>query len=923
MSVVEVLDSNVIGAGTMATRTKKARSLSLLDLLSRLSHATACRLLGSEGASLLQEGGKVDLDPGNDATLSGEALVVRTPDATVTITRSTAAVSRLAIRCSAGCAGPCAHGGAALSLVLEEKMALGLSAPPFERIPIESLTEAELVERALADRAERARTERMRMRAADAETPWTDYTLTSAASGKTYRVALRGTERGVSYCSCPDFRKNTLGTCKHILYALGRVKRRFPASALSEPYRRADFSVYLRYGEVLELRLGVPETMDRATATVVRPLLDVAISDLHDLVRRMKRLAALGHDVRVYPDAEAYLDEKLLAERLEARAAELRADPAGHPLRRSLLKTELLPYQVDGIAFAVGAGRAILADDMGLGKTIQGIGVAELLAREAGIRRVLVICPTSLKSQWHREIARFSDRDAQLVTGGAASRATQYAGAPFFTICNYEQVLRDYLAIERVEWDLLILDEGQRVKNWEAKTSRVVKSLRSRFALVLTGTPLENRLDDLYSVIEVVDDRRLGPAFRFLNRHRMTDERGKVLGYKNLGELRERLAGVLLRRTRADVLKELPPRTTKMVRVPPTEEQRDLHDAYMRVVSTIVRKSYITEMDLLRLQKALLMCRMVANSTFLVEKCAPGYSTKLEELARIVDRLAAEDGRKVVLFSEWTTMLGLIEPLLEARGIGFVRLDGSVPQKKRADIVRAFERDPKCMFFLTTNAGSTGLNLQVADTIINVDLPWNPAVLEQRIARAHRMGQTRPVQVLVLITEGTIEERLLATLSGKHELALAALDPESEVDVVELSSGMEELRSRLEILLGAQPEAPLDVSEAQRVDDEARALARKDRVAAAAGDLLAGALALLGELVPDAPRTEATTRLEREIGASLAECVEVDERGDARLTIRLPRGASAGDAAGAHLATIASLAKTLARLAAAETETST
>lgn len=899
----------------MGTRTKKPRSLSLRDLLSRLGHAAACKLLGSEGPSLLLEGGKVDLDPGRDATLSSTELTVRMPGATVSITRSSAAVGRLAVRCSAGCAGPCVHAGAALSLVLEEKMALGLSAPPVERTPIESLSEEELVERALADRAERARTERMRMRAGNAKTPWTDYTLTSAASGKTYRVALRGTERGASYCSCPDFRKNTLGTCKHILYVLGRVRRRFSPSALSKPYRRTDFSVYLRYGEGLELRLGTPHAMDAAAEAVVRPIVDSAITDLHDLVRRMKRLAAIGHDVRVYPDAEAYIDAQLLRERLEARAEEIRASPADHPLRRTLLHTELLPYQLDGIAFAVGAGRAILADDMGLGKTIQGIGVAELLAREAGIRRVLVICPTSLKSQWQREIARFSARDVQLVTGGAATRAAQYAEDCFFTICNYEQVLRDYLAIERVQWDLLILDEGQRVKNWEAKTSRVVKSLRSRFALVLTGTPLENRLDDLYSVIEVVDERRLGPAFRFLNRHRVTDERGKVLGYKNLGELRERLAGVLLRRTRADVLKDLPPRTTKMARVAPTEEQLELHNAHMRVVSTIVNKPYITEMDLLRLQKALLMCRMAANSTFLVDKRAPGYSTKLDELGRIVDRLAAEEGRKVVLFSEWTTMLGLIEPMLEARRIGFVRLDGSVPQKKRADLVRTFERDPTCMFFLTTNAGSTGLNLQVADTIINVDLPWNPAVLEQRIARAHRMGQTRPVHVVVLVTEGTIEENLLATLSGKHELALAALDPESEVDEVVLSSGMEELRSRLEVLLGAKPESPLDVSEARRVDEEARALARKERVAAAAGDLLAGALALLGELLPDAPRTDDTARLEREIGASLAECVELDERGDARLTIRLPR--AEGDAAAAHLATVANLAKTLARLASA------
>ena len=237
----------------------------------------------------------------------------------------------------------------------------------------------------------------------------------------------------------------------------------------------------------------------------------------------------------------------------------------------------MLPYQLDGIAFVLGAGRAILADDMGLGKTIQGIGVAELLAREASIKRVLIVCPASVKSQWRSEMGRFSSRDCQLVLGSAAERAAQYDNECFFTICNYEQVLRDIISIEKVTWDLIILDEGQRIKNWEAKTSRVIKGLKSPYALVLSGTPLENRLDDLFSVTEFIDDRRLGPSFRFFNRHRIVDEKGKVLGYKNLGDLRKRLQPILLRRTRAEVMQDLPPRTTEVMRIAPTEEQVDLH----------------------------------------------------------------------------------------------------------------------------------------------------------------------------------------------------------------------------------------------------------------------------------------------------------------------------------------------------------
>ena len=265
----------------------------------------------------------------------------------------------------------------------------------------------------------------------------------------------------------------------------------------------------------------------------------------------------------------------------------------------------------------------------------------------------------------------------------------------------------------------------------------------------------ENWLDEIVPVVQFVDDRRL-PPFRFFHRHRVVDEKGKVLGYKNLDQLRENLRPFLLRRTRDSVLQQLPPRTSEIVRIPPTDSQIELHNSHMRIVQMITRKAYISEMDLLRLQKALLMCRMSANSTFLVEKQPPGYSSKLEYLAELFDGLMAESDRKVLLFSEWTNMLNLIEPLLKTRKLDFVRLDGSVPQKKRQEIVNRFQTDPRCRLFITTNAGSTGLNLQAANTVINVDLPWNPAVSDSR-DRPHRMGQKQPVQVYVLVTEETIE----------------------------------------------------------------------------------------------------------------------------------------------------------------------
>lgn len=334
---------------------------------------------------------------------------------------------------------------------------------------------------------------------------------------------------------------------------------------------------------------------------------------------------------------------------------------------------------------------------------------------------------------------------------------------------------------------------------------------------------------------------------------------------------------------------QLPPRTTEIIRITPTGEQEELHDQHKRIVSQIVSKKFLTEMDLLRLRQALLMCRMTADSTFLVTKEEPGYSSKLEKLDELIANISAEKDRKVIVFSEWTTMLNLIEPILRKHKLEFVRLEGSIPQKKRQALVNTFQQEPDCRVFLTTNAGATGLNLQAANTVINVDLPWNPAMLEQRIGRAHRMGQKRPVQVFVLVTEGTIEETLLKTLSAKHQMALAALDASSNLDEVSVESGMEELKRRLEVLIGAKPEAAVDVSEKKRLESEVKEKSeQRERMSAAGGQLLASAFGFLAELVPQAANQEEAKKTSELLKQQLSECLDKDEQGRMRMIITLP-----------------------------------
>ena len=860
---------------------------SFKDQLSHLTFRQACKLLGPQGKTLILAGGKYEIDISDQVIFREDIFRLHLDGTVVSIFIDPEKEQKLHFSCSA-CNTTCEHMGAAVSLILEEKIPLGLAALPPERVPVESLSDEELVAQAINERAERAQNEKMRVKAIHKQTLWTDYVVTNTASGKSYRVALRGWERGESYCTCPDFRKNTLGTCKHILHVIGKVQTRFTKSVRETPMANKHICLYLKYGVDLELRLLTPENMDKTVLKLLQPIKDKSITDINDLLKRIRKIESKGEEVIIYPDAEEFINRALYTERVAKKVDEIRKNPKNHPLRKSLLNTELLPYQLDGIAFAVGAGRAVIADDMGLGKTIQGIGVAELLAQDADVSRVLVICPASLKSQWRLEIKRFSGQSCRIVLGTAEQRAKQYDNPAFFTVCNYEQVLRDMTPIENVKWDLIILDEAQRIKNWEAKTSQVVKSLKSPFALVLTGTPLENRLDDLFSIVEFIDDRRLGPAFKFFNRHRVADEKGKLLGYKDLDVLRKKLEPLLLRRTRGKVMKELPSRTTEIRRIPPTEEQLHINNAQRQIIQKIISKKYLSEMDLLRLQKALLICRMAADSTFLVDKQPPGYSSKLKELDDLLEELMAEDDRKIILFSEWTTMLNLIELILKKRNLNYVRLDGSVPQKKRQGLVHEFQNNPDCRLFITTNAGSTGLNLQAANTVINVDLPWNPAVLEQRIGRAHRMGQKRPVQVFLLVTENTLEENMLGTLSAKKELFLAALDPETETTSLDLASGMDALKKRLEILIGEKPEAALDESMKAAAEKEAESLERTERISKAGGQLLGAAFAFIGEMLPQQEASEQVLQLTDTFKDRLVECLEQGENGELKMTVTLP-----------------------------------
>ena len=481
----------------------------------------------------------------------------------------------------------------------------------------------------------------MTIKSTDTHTPWADYAVTSLLSGKTYKVALRGLKSGESYCSCPDFRSNTLGTCKHIMKVAASIKRKFTPRKLARPYQPRRIAVHLRYDREVTLRLVVPKTLPSAIDEIVRPLVGRPIADVRKLLAQLNRVETAGGQFHIFPDAEEFIQHQLHAERMRNLVAEIRRDPARHPLRESLLNVPLLPYQLDGVAFVVGSGRAVLADDMGLGKTIQGVGVAELLAREAGIRKVLVICPASLKSQWRNEIHRFcrsrcaADRRPHRRTRGAVFAMRASSRSAITSRC-----CATFGAIEKCAWDLIVSRRGATHQELgvedEPGDQGLILAIRAGAFRYTAGEPPRRTVFHRAVHRSIAG---LGRGFAFSISIESVDEKGKVLGYKHLDELRQRLKPVLLRRTRDSVRLELPERTTEIVRIPPSDEQKAIHDAHMQNVAAIVRKRYLTEMDLLRLRMSLLMCRMSADATFLVTKEKPNCSTQARPPGRIVRRL--------------------------------------------------------------------------------------------------------------------------------------------------------------------------------------------------------------------------------------------------------------------------------------------
>jgi SNF2 family DNA or RNA helicase len=537
-------------------------------------------------------------------------------------------------------------------------------------------------------------------------------------------------------------------------------------------------------GTVLPMQRLIELT--RANGGCYLPLGDAGFIALSaGLRRRLDELAGSG---AVQTDGSlrvSALAAGALAETIEDTAFD--ADPEGHARLGRLqqaqtlkvavpkaLQAELRPYQLEGFQWlarlAHWGGGACLADDMGLGKTVQAIAV---LLHRAAEGAALVVAPTSVCPNWLEEMARFAPTLNIRLFGGTERDSLMASVAAFdVVVCSYALLQQEIELLTSRRWHTVVLDEAQAVKNFATKRAQAVLKLSAEFRLATTGTPVENRLDELWMLFRFLNPGLLGSREDFNERFAVPIERRQDASAR--ASLKRLVAPFLLRRTKSEVLSELPPRTEIVQVVEPSEQERAFHEALRRSAVDAIASGRLSPeqrrfpvlVELTRIRRACCDPRLVAGDTGI-----DGLSgAKLDAFAELALELAA-GGHKALVFSQFVDYLRMLREKLDVLGFSYQYLDGSTAAADRGRAVRAFQSGEGDFFLLSLKAGAFGMNLTAADYVIIADPWWNPAVEDQAAGRAHRMGQQRPVTVYRLVVKDSVEERIMSLHRDKRVLA--------------------------------------------------------------------------------------------------------------------------------------------------------
>jgi hypothetical protein len=720
-----------------------------------------------------------------------------------------------------------------------------------------------------------------------------------------HHVLLVSLEPIEGSCSCPDFASASLGICAHLFLVAGSDGER--SAAVERPALRWDpVRPLTGTGDWLERLFWCdgPTTLTPRESRV-RRLFRASDGERSALPAGLvadprARLSAVAALIELV-GGRARLAEPAILPLLERDRQELtrraRGAIAPREIRRYLeaLEHKLLLYQGEGVRRFLERGRLLLADDMGLGKTVQAAAACRVLVASGRVRRGLIVVPASLDRQWRREWPRFTDVPLEVFEGRLRDRArTASRRGPAMLLVREEQLGRHLTQLVRFRPAIVVVDEPQRMRAGAAGVATHLAPLDARWRLVLTGGPVENRLDELAPLIDWIDESALQPRWRLASWHARRDgERSATAGARNGETLRLRLAPSVMRRTRRDVIEQLPARRDTVIATGLMPAQRTVHDQLDAPIARLAGKGAQGPLSQTELESLLsllgrqrIACNGMAQVDFpdvwpSIERRAPSgalldslASPKLGELRELVSAIAITQARKVVVFSQWQRMLRLaawaVSDLLRATGVRTVFLAGEESSRQRTQKVAAFRDQADVRVLFATDAAGVGLDLRrAASSCIHLDMPWNPAVLEQRTRWIGRPGQERPVDTWALVAEDGIEGRIAALIG--HEPAHFADVFDGTSDAVELDRAGSFL-SRLESVL-PRPALENDC-----------ALDAPERLLPAIPDAGADDVPASAPAANPAPADGV---------ASLVRQIQVTRRSDGRISLEAPAGVAA------------------------------
>lgn len=582
--------------------------------------------------------------------------------------------------------------------------------------------------------------------------------------GVHYHLTFRDLERKHGYCTCPDYSTNKLGTCKHLIFAFTHlqnnpslVPEKLPAFPFVEvflnPFRNNKISyffpeklsgpiaeLFYRYfgnknfieDEEVESFTGFLNNTHKFKQILVR-------SEVREKVKKATEQASI-----------AYLKKTV-------------------KLNFQKLKSPLLPFQKEGVDFATFSTGLIVADDLELGKLTQAVATAVMKKEVFGFTKTLVVCPATLKMQWKREIERLTGKPPLFVEGSQPERLKLYREQEqYFFIVNYETVNQDIAALQEWHPDLLILDEAQRLKNYASNISNAIRTIPRRHTLVISGSPFESRLIELYALMMHVDPGLLSPLWEFSYKYCYFDDHKKnnIVGYYNLEELFQRLGSVLLRREKLEVIKQLPQISTIDLPVALHPQQLALNLKFAGKLLNIINKKMLTPFEHQQALSLIGQMRALTGSTFLVDEFT-NISPKTEELKSILTEKLniRKKPRKVIIFTEWKKMLQVIARSLRLNKIRYVEISHDTPDKQRVALIRSFESDSDCNVLIADNSDLYEANIRTADVVVNFDIPADRECKSRRMGSLEKIIQRKGnLTIINMIAKNSLEEKIAAGL---------------------------------------------------------------------------------------------------------------------------------------------------------------